>query len=61
MNDHQITIREVSYEVGISTRSCHNILSNILDMKRVVAKFVPKLLNFQQEQQQMEVVQKSLN
>ena len=30
-------------------------------MKRVAAKFVPKLLNFEQKQRRMEVVQESLN
>ena len=30
-------------------------------MKRVVAKFVPKLLNFEQKPCQMEVAQESLN
>ena len=30
-------------------------------MKRVAAKFVPKLLNFEQKQRRMEVAQESLN
>ena len=30
-------------------------------MKRVAAKFVPKLLNFEQNQRRMEVAQESLN
>ena len=46
MNDRRITIREVADEVGISIGSCHNIFSNVLGMKRVAAKFIPKLLNF---------------
>ena len=37
-------IREVADDVGISIGSCHEILSNSLGMKRVAAKFVPKLL-----------------
>ena len=37
------------------------IFSNVLGMKRVAAKFVSKLLNFQQKQRRMEVAQESLN
>ena len=47
MNDRRITIREVADDVGISIGSCHAIFSNVLGMKRVAAKFVPKLLNFE--------------
>jgi hypothetical protein len=46
INDRQITIREVGDEVGMSIGSCHNIFSNVLGMKRVAEKFIPKLLNF---------------
>jgi hypothetical protein len=47
MNDLRITIGEVADEVGISIDSCHDILfSNVLAMKRVEEKFIPKLLNF---------------
>ena len=61
MNDRQITIREVADDVGISIGSCHEIFSNVLGMKRVAAKFVPNLLNFEQKQRRMEVAQESLN
>ena len=50
MNDRRITIREVADDVGILIGSCHEIFSNVLGMKRVAAKFVPKLLNFKQKQ-----------
>ena len=61
MNDRRITIREVANDVGISIGSCHEIFSNVLGMKRVAAKFVPKLLNFEPNQRRMEVAQESLN
>ena len=61
MNDRRITIREVADDVGKSIGSCHEIFSNVLGMKRVAAKFVPKLLNFEQKQRRMEVVQEQLN
>ena len=46
MKNRRITIREVAEDVGISVGSCHAIISNILGLKRVTAKFVPKLLTF---------------
>ena len=60
MNDRRITIREVADDVGISIGSRHGIFSNVLGMKRVAAKSVPKLLNFEQKQRRMEVAQESL-
>ena len=57
MNDRRITIREVADDVGISIGSSHEIFSNMLGMKLVAAKFVPKLLNFEQKERRMEVAQ----
>ena len=45
MNERRITIREVADDVGISIGSCHEFFSNVLGMKRVAAKFFPKLLH----------------
>ena len=61
MNDRRITIREVADDVGIWINPCHEIFSNVLGMKRVAEKFVPKLFNFEQKQRRMEVAQESLN
>lgn len=61
MNDCRITIRKVADDVGISVGLCHEIFTDVLGMKRVAAKFVPKLLNFEQKQRRMEVAQESLN
>lgn len=41
MNNRRITISEGAEDVGISTGSCGKIVSNILYMKRMVAKFIP--------------------
>ena len=54
MNDRRLTIREVADDAGISIVSCHEIFLNVLGMKRVAAKFVPRLLNFDQKQRRME-------
>ncbi|XP_011705061.1 PREDICTED: putative uncharacterized protein FLJ37770, partial [Wasmannia auropunctata] len=43
--NRRITVREVAEELNISIGSCHSIFTNDLDMRRVAAKFVPKLLN----------------
>jgi transposase len=39
-----LTVREVADEVGISIGSCHQIFIEKLQMRRVSAKFVPRLL-----------------
>ena len=41
---HHLTVREVADEVGISTGSYHQILTETLQMRRVSAKFVQRLL-----------------
>ena len=61
INDRRIIVRKFADDVGISIGSCLEIFSNVLGMKRVAAKFLPKLLNFEQKQRRMEVAQESLN
>ncbi|XP_046959645.1 protein GVQW3-like [Vanessa cardui] len=61
LENRRVTIREVAEDVGISIGSCHTIFSHILGMKRVAAKFVPKLLNFEQKQRRISIVQELLN
>ncbi|UYV73311.1 hypothetical protein LAZ67_10002669 [Cordylochernes scorpioides] len=43
--NRRITVREVAEDLNISIGSCHSIFINDLGMRRVAAKFVPKLLN----------------
>ncbi|UYV61102.1 hypothetical protein LAZ67_1003430 [Cordylochernes scorpioides] len=43
--NRRITVREVAEDLNISIGSCHSIFINGLGMRRVAAKFVPKLLN----------------
>ena len=38
LDNHRITIREVADDVGISFDSCQAILTEVLGMKRVIAK-----------------------
>ena len=42
--NRRLTVPEVADEVGISIGSCHQILNKKLQMRRVSAKFVPRLL-----------------
>ena len=48
--NRRITVREAPEVLNISIGSCHSIFSNDLDMTRGVARFLPKLLNFDQQQ-----------
>ena len=45
----------------ISVDSCHAIFSDSLDLKHVAAKFVPKLLNFDQKTLRMTITHEMLN
>ena len=45
MENRRITIREVPEDAGISVGSSYAIFSDILSLKRVAAKFVPKHRN----------------
>ena len=44
LEDCRLTVQEIVAEVGISTGSVHSILTEDLNLRRVSAKFVPKLL-----------------
>ncbi|UYV80807.1 hypothetical protein LAZ67_19001834 [Cordylochernes scorpioides] len=59
--NHRITVREVSEDLNISMGSCHSIFINDLGMRRVAAKFVPKLLNCDQKQHRMNIANEMLD
>nr|XP_054922671.1 uncharacterized protein LOC126523331 [Dermacentor andersoni] len=61
MRDRRVTIREIAEGVGIRTFSAHSIMTEDLAVKRVAAKFVPKLLTVQQKQLRVEVSQDTLD
>ena len=50
MQDRRITVRELADEVGVSIGSVRSILTQDLGLRRVSAKFVPKLLTMEQKQ-----------
>ena len=55
-----LTVREVADEVGISIGSCHQIFTEKLQMLRVSAKFVPRLLNDDQKTTMLKSVRNCL-
>ena len=44
MPDRQIPIRRVAYELGIPKTTIHEIMNNLMGMKKVCTRWVPKLL-----------------
>ncbi|UYV63011.1 hypothetical protein LAZ67_2002842 [Cordylochernes scorpioides] len=59
--NRRITVREVAEDLHISIGSCHSIFINYLGMRRVAAKFVPKLLNCDQKQHRMNIANEMLD
>ncbi|UYV66957.1 hypothetical protein LAZ67_4003451 [Cordylochernes scorpioides] len=59
--NRRITVREVAEDLNISIGSCHSIFINDLGMRRVAAKFVPKLLNCDQKQHLMNIANEMLD
>ncbi|UYV79390.1 hypothetical protein LAZ67_17002447 [Cordylochernes scorpioides] len=59
--NRRITVREVAEDINISIGSCHSIFINDLGMRRVAAKFVPKLLNCDQKQHRMNIANEMLD
>ena len=55
-SNYRTTIREVAEDVSISFCSFQAILPDVLGMKSVAAKIVPKLLNFEEKQCRMDIV-----
>jgi len=52
-----LTVCEVAEEVGICKSSCHLILTEKRKMRRVAAKFLPRLLTDAQKQNRVTVSQ----
>jgi len=55
--NRRLTAREVADEVGINIGSCHQMLTEKLRMRRVSAKFVPRFLTDDQEENRVEISQ----
>ncbi|UYV76770.1 hypothetical protein LAZ67_14001984, partial [Cordylochernes scorpioides] len=59
--NRRITVKEVSEDLNTSIGSCHSIFINDLGMRRVAAKFVPKLLNCDLKQHRMNFANEMLD
>jgi len=59
LEDRRQTIEEVTERSGVTWSSVQRILSEDLGMRRVAAKFVPRLLTEQQKQGRVETLYKS--
>jgi hypothetical protein len=44
LQDRRRTIHDIAEDVGIGYGTCHRVLTEELDMNRVAAKFVPRIL-----------------
>ena len=58
--NRRLTVREDADEVGISIGSCRQIFTENLQMRRVSAKFVPRLLTDDQKEKRVEISQELL-
>jgi len=50
----RLTAREVADEAGVSITSCQQISTENLDLKRVAAQFLSRLLSEEQTQKRLE-------
>ena len=57
LQNRRLTVREVAEKVGICNSSCHLILTDKLKMRRVAAKFVPRLLTDAQKENRVTISQ----
>ncbi|PNF43069.1 hypothetical protein B7P43_G02712 [Cryptotermes secundus] len=60
MEGRRLTMREVHVSVGVSRGSANTVLTEDSGMRRMAAKFVPKLLPLEQQQLRLEVAQDML-
>jgi len=55
LNSRRLTVQEMADDCGISVGSCDAILTDDMHMKRVCAKFVPRLLTDDQCEQRQTI------
>ncbi|EZA46817.1 hypothetical protein X777_01495, partial [Ooceraea biroi] len=51
--DRRLTVRMIAYEVEMSKDSVHRILTNVLCMRKICAKMVPKNLSNEQKENRL--------
>ena len=60
LNDRRITLRYISHAVGISFGSVQFILSNILRMSKLSARWVPRMLTIDQKRSRLNISEELL-
>jgi len=60
LGNRRLTVRVVADEVGIRIGSCHQFFTEKLQMRRVIAKLVPRLLTDDQKENRVEISQELL-
>jgi len=58
--NRRLTSRELSVEVGVSYGTCQAIMTQDLSMRRVAAKFVPRILTAEQKEWRLSVATNKL-
>lgn len=61
LEDRRLTCREIADIVGISNGSANTILNNVLGLKRVKSRLVPKTLNFLEKERRVNVCETMLS
>jgi len=54
-SNRRLTIREISEDLNISYGSVQNILTTDLNMRRVSAKFIPRVLTVERKQEHLSI------
>lgn len=61
LENRRATIREIADDMGISFGSVQTILHDVLGMRRVSARLVPRMLNFYQKEQRKSIAKEMLS
>jgi len=60
LDDRRMKVREIAETIGISKESVGYILHEELDMKKLCARWVPRLLTADQKRTRMEISEQCL-
>jgi [histone H3]-lysine36 N-dimethyltransferase SETMAR len=61
LEDRRVKVREIAETVGISTERVHNILHQKLEMKKLCARWVPRLLTIDHKRMRVDVSKECLS
>lgn len=61
MEDRRLTVHELAQAIGIADGSIHEILTNVLGMRKLLSRWVPHLLTSEQKRTRMKLSQQHLD